>query len=308
MKEKAEQGLCTLRRAPGSRGRVKDGPSVVISRRWRAIFVSLGLAVLSLPDAGVAQFVYTLGDNNSFAQIDVTNQRGMFNWSVDGLNVLNQQWFWFRTTSSGPAAPINTISAPIAWMPYGAGGRALTAIYSNPGYNVRVDYLLSGGAMNTSGSSDMGETITVNNTGTNTLSFHLFQYSNFGLSRAQDTVQLGKNLRGLYNEAIQNSGPGLNLTETVVTPGANHGEAAPIGATLAEMASPAFVTLTDNAGPVGPGDVTWAFEWDLSIVPGGSTVISKDKFVQLSLIPEPSSLLLGVVGLLVLARKRRQPG
>jgi hypothetical protein len=155
----------------------------------------------------------------------------------------------------------------------------------------------------------MGETITVNNTGTNTLSFHLFQYSNFGLSYfQQDTVQLGKNLRGLYNEATQN-GPGFNLAETVVTPGANHGEAALAGVTLAAMVSPAFTTLNDNAGPVGPGDVTWAFEWDLSIVPGSSAVISKDKFVQLSLIPEPSSLLLGVVGLLVLARKRRQvPG
>jgi hypothetical protein len=76
MKEKAEQGLCTLRLAPGSRGRVKDGPSVVISRRWRAIFASLGLAVLSLPDASVAQFVYTLGDNNSLAQIDVTTNAG----------------------------------------------------------------------------------------------------------------------------------------------------------------------------------------------------------------------------------------
>ena len=55
--------------------------------------------------------VVTLTDGNSLAQIDPHSQAGMFNWSVQGLNQLYQQWFWYRT-DDGLQHSIDTISTP----------------------------------------------------------------------------------------------------------------------------------------------------------------------------------------------------
>jgi hypothetical protein len=49
--------------------------------------------------------------------------------------------------------------------------------------------------------------------------------------------------------------------------------------------------------------VTWAFEWDLSIAPGSSVLISKIKTLQ---VPEPSIVTLAVLGVAGLALRRRQ--
>jgi PEP-CTERM motif len=263
------------------------------------VFTAVVLGTICLGAAQISQAqVYTMADNNSVATVDVGSPAGMSSWVIDNRqSYLNQQWFWYRLTGVGAAAPINAISAATVTTPYGLGGRALSVSYATSGYNLRVDYLLSGGSMG-SGVSDIGETITINNTGNTSLSFHLFQYSDFNLSLASDTVQLGRNLRGMFNEAYQNDNTPTQpkLTETVISPGANHGEAALVGATLAELSSASFTTLNDNAGPVGPADVTWAFEWDLSIGPGGSAIISKDKYLNIGAVPEPSSLALLALG------------
>ena len=153
----------------------------------------------------------------------------------------------------------------------------------------------------------MGESIVINNTSASALDFHFFQYSDFDLggTTGGQTVQLGKNLSGLFNEALQTA-PGVAFTETVLTPGANHGEAGLFNTTLVKLNDGTPTTLNDNAGPVGPGDATWAFEWDLSIAPGSSALISKDKYIQLQPIPEPSSLALISLGLAGWLIKRRR--
>ena len=128
-----------------------------------------------------------------------------------------------------------------------------------------------------------------------------FSTSDFDLGGAGgDTVHLGTNLRGLYNEASQTDGI-TQLTETVVTPGANRGEAAFFNSTLLKLSDVNTDDLNNNVGPFGPGDVTWAFQWDLTIAPFSSTGIAKDKFLQ---VPEPSALALLTVGLLAWSFRR----
>ena len=263
---------------------------------------SMGLAALVLSVCGLvsqseAQII-TLTDKNSTAQIDTASQSGMFNWFVDGNDQLAQQWFWFRVGGSGPESSINTISAPIIGT---NSAKTLFLMYTNSQFSVEVDFLLNGSAPG-SGKSDMAESMTINNTSGAALSFHFFQYSDFDLAGA-NSVLLSTNQSGLINQVDQQS-PGINLQEAVVTPGANHGEAGLFPTTLNKLNDGIPSTLNDNFS-AGPGDGTWALEWDLNIPTGQSVLISEDK--RLDLIPEPSTVILVLWGLITLGlRKRRR--
>ena len=57
----------------------------------------LAVALVKRADA----VTFTLTDLNSSAQINDASQNGMFNWTVNGVNQLAQQWFWYRTGSTG---------------------------------------------------------------------------------------------------------------------------------------------------------------------------------------------------------------
>jgi hypothetical protein len=197
---------------------------------------------------------------------------------------------------------INSIGGLSVTQP---NARTLYTSYFNGQYGVRVDYLLTGFSP-LSGISDISETISITNATASPLEFHFFQYSDFQLGGdpGHTTLQLGRNLRGLFNEASMtksNNNVVVGLSETVVSPGANHGEAANYNFTLGRLSDSTATTLNDNSGPVGGGatdNPTWAFEWDFVIAPGSSVGISKDKYLQIQGIPEPSiTALAGVAAL-----------
>jgi len=249
-----------------------------------------------------------LHDANSTALIDPTTQAGMFHWDLNGVNQLQQQWFWYGV-GTNPVHSIDTISAP-AVTPKGPNEAIIS--YANGGFSVTVDYVLTGGSqipdLNNHVNGDIGESIKIVNTTTNVLPFHFYQYSYFNINGASsDTVQLGQNLHGLFNEADQTTVLG-SLSETVVTPGANHGEVAPLGGTLAKLngGGPVLLGPPFFSGPLGPGAVTWALQWDFLIGPGASATISKDKYLDVQVIPEPSSLaLVSLIAAALAFRKRK---
>jgi hypothetical protein len=267
--------------------------------------ILIALGVVGMVCHSEAQVV--LADGNSTALIDPFTQTGMFHWDIQGQNQLQQQWFWYGI-GNGPVASIDTIGVPT--IVQGSANDALIS-YQNPIFKVSVEYTLTGGSVVPSGpaNADIGEAIKIVNTTGTVLPFHFYQYSYFNLNGlSSDTVQLGLNLHGLFNEADQSNGP-LALTETVTTPGANHGEVAPLGGTLAKLNGGGPVTLGPPffAGPLGPGAVTWALEWDFNINPGATAIISKDKYLQI-IVPEPSAFTLfgmGIVALAVLQRRSR---
>jgi len=267
--------------------------------------LALALTVLPCLVAQTNAQIYTMTDANSSATVNVGSQAGMDNWTVDGQNELAQQWFWLTLGNGAPTA-INNINAASVVQP---SSRLLETTYASSGYSVEVDYLLKGGQTG-SGQSDIGESISLNNTSASPLTFHFYQYSDFNLYGAgtQDTGQLGRNLSGKYNLAdVENTVGNLTtvISETVATPGANHGEVELPGVTLGKLTGSGPVTLADNSS-AGPGEVTWAFEWDVTIQPGGSFLISKDKSIDRLFIPEPSSLALLSLGMaLCVLRKRR---
>jgi hypothetical protein len=270
--------------------------------------IRLGISALALHlgTTLVQAQIFNLSDNNATANIDVGSSAGMYNWTVQGQDQLFQQWFWYRVGNTGPEAPINTISPALAVA--NNGTRGLSTTYSQAQFSVRVEYLLTGGLLGGT-KSTIGETITINNLSASTLDFHFFQYSDFDLggSPGGDGVVIGKNLfTGLYNTANQVH-PLVTFHESVISPGANHAEVGFFPTTLNKLNDLNTDTLNDATGLTGPGDVNWAFQWDLSIAPGASAIINKSKYVELTAIPEPTTitLLLSAGALFAIRRSRR---
>jgi hypothetical protein len=271
-------------------------------------FIRIGITALALQlgTSLVQAQIFNLSDNNATADINVGSSVGMYNWSVQGQNQLFQQWFWYRVGNTGPEAPINTISPALAIA--NNGTRGLSTTYSQGQFSVRVEYLLTGGLLGGT-KSTIAETITINNLSLAPLDFHFFQYSDFDLggNAAGDSVVIGKNLfTGLYNTANQIH-PLVTFEESVISPGANHAEVGFFPNTLNKLNDLNTDNLNDITGLTGPGDVNWAFQWDFSIAPGASAIINKSKYVELTAIPEPTSVtfILSAAAICAVRRLRR---
>ena len=250
--------------------------------------------------------IVTLTDGGSSAIVDLGSTAGMYNWSVNGQNQLNQQWFWYAIGNTAPQ-PVNSIGL----VSYNTtGSDEVTALYQNEQLALTIDYVLSGGGVG-SGSADITESISAVNNSGGSMAFHFYQYSDFNLlgNGSSDTVQLF-GAAGSWNFVQQTAGAS-GIGEAIVAPSANHGEAAlfdPMGitGTLPELNGVSPLTLNDNP-TAGPGDVTWALQWDTTIANGGMFDLTKDKSLFIQVIPEPSTMALIALGLGagVLARRRQ---
>jgi len=255
-------------------------------------------AIWATPRAAHAQIV-PLSDGNSLAYVDLGSDAGMYNWSVDGQNQLNKQWFWYRV-GSGVAAPINTIST----ASYSTTGTdQLSATYTGSGWKLTVNYKLTGGSLG-SGTADIEESIMFTNYSGGSLDFHLYQYSDFNLlgTPGGDQVFLDGNPIDGYTYAFQMKGL-TQIAEAINLPAGNHAEANVTPNTLNSLNSTADLILNDST--YASGDVTWALQWDKVVADGEQFDVFKDKLLSIEPIPEPSSLSLIGLGLLVLGVVRR---
>ena len=276
--------------------------------QWLKVLRNTAAAVILLAVAASTRAApVTLTDKNSSATIDPSSQNGMFNWTVNGVNQLAQQWFWYRVGSTGPESSIETLPLLSATASDTNGNGLNDTLFlsygSTSALQIDVTYSLQG---TLAAGSSIGETINIiNNSTTSPLDFHFFQYSHFTLG----------NVAGAETETLLNPntvrvlGTGNLFSETVVTRAPNHYELgltpdSPNTLTRLNDANP--TTLSDGPTTRGPGDATWAFQWDQSIAPGATFTISKDKSLQL--VPEPGTLTLisiGLLGGLAFLRKRR---
>jgi hypothetical protein len=251
--------------------------------------------------------LYTLTDDNSTAVIDDASSAGMTTWTVDGTNHMFQQWFWYRVGNTAEAS-IDTLAFIVGGVTdtnFDGDDDTLYLRYGNDQaatqYTVEIRFTLDGGPAG-SRLSDIAEQITITNTSTSALDFHFFQYSDFDLGgdgAPNDTVQL------INANTIRQSDPDWTASETVATPAADGFELDFFAVTRTRLNDGVATTLGNafGAGPVGAGDVTWAFQWDRTIEVGGGFQISKDK--NMTVIPEPAMLVLLLIGGLAMLRRRR---
>jgi hypothetical protein len=250
-----------------------------------------------------AQLV-SLTNNNSSIDIQTSGPgAGASNWQVDGVNQLYAQWFYYRVGPAGGESPLNAISAPTISTPTAA---RLDLSYNNGLYSALVRYTLTGNALGSS-SAGLSETITLQNLSANVLDFHFFQYSDFDLRNLDlgQTAQFTTNGLGQYFKVTQ-TGNLMSVTETVTSAAVPiaHVEANGYAATITSLTDGLPTTLNDMTS-FGPGDATFAYQWDISMAPGSTFIISK----ILSVVPEPSSaalLSLGILGFGMLRRRTRK--
>jgi hypothetical protein len=267
------------------------------SKKCRIVALTLASALLvSVSKAQVTPVM--LSDANSVVLVDVNSDLGMYQWTVNGVNQLAQQWFWYRIGSSGPQSPINAISAASYFL---SGPNSLTTTYANSQVGITVDYTLIGG---TTGDADMLESITVQNISGAPLNLHFFQYSDFDLagSPGGDSVSINLGFDG-FDQASQVKGP-TQISETINSPSADRAEAAFSGQTLFNLNNFPGYNLNNNQ-TAGPGDVAWALQWDFQIGPGSSVSVFKDKRLSIIPVPEPSGLVLVALGLTAFVLRRR---
>jgi hypothetical protein len=248
-----------------------------------------------------------LTDGAALVNIDPTSPAGVYDWKLDGQDQLEKQWLWYRVGNTAEAS-IDTLTLSGTTL---TGTSQVQLDYSGAGFNLEVTYSLLGGSAG-SGVSDLAEQFTIVNTSGNTLDFHLFLYSDFDLggTAGGDTVT-SVNYQPFpfsapgYSSARQVDGNVENLT-TLGGVFANRAEAEPFDSTLIKLNDAAPTSLLNSGasfGPNGPGDMTYAFQWDLTLASSGAgslKVIGVDKNLKVTPIPEPTTAALGLLGLTAL--------
>jgi len=276
-------------------------------RRVAVRAITSGLVILGLSAFAQQSHagLFTLVDDNSSAAFNTSSSANTNSWLVDGVDHLNQQAFWYRV---GNVAEASLHALPIALegttdTDFDGNHENLFVRYGGAGFIAEVRYALDGGSPG-SGAADMGEQITITSTSGVPLDFHFFQYVDFDIS----ATPLDDSARFPDPHAVLQYDGSLVVTETADAPQPHRREIDFYNGILAKLTDGVASNLSDTPpiGAVfGPGDVTWAFQWDFTLLPNSVYQISKDKII--SVIPEPAAsfLLSFGAGLLLSIRRKR---
>jgi hypothetical protein len=247
---------------------------------------------------------FIVPNNNSFLGLNVTNggsgPTGLSSWNVDGGNQLNRQSFFYRVGGGQEYSLDNITSTPVVTLL----GNNIEVTYANASFAVKLSYTLGGYAFGTGRS---GATLGVNviNYQASPLDFHLFQYSDFDLggSGGSEAIAFLKAL-GKFNRAAQTDGS-MWMTNTFVgtalpnpTPLVEAGLVNATLLSLTDLSQTSFGGLNTNAGP---GNVTYAIQYDLLLNANESFALSEQFSLQ---VPEPTSAGLLIAAAVCLASGR----
>jgi len=125
----------------------------------------------------------TLADQNTTIHITTNSSAGMDNWTTDGHDILNQQWFWYRVGSVGGQSSLDTLPSTYTLL----DAADLKATFTGATFVVTAKLSLTGSAPG-NGVADLSLQFAVQNTSGSTLNFHFFEYSNFVLGGGPNDV------------------------------------------------------------------------------------------------------------------------
>jgi len=270
------------------------------NRKWARLAALAGAAVFA---ASANAQIVSLFDGNAEAVFDPDSQSGHRDWFVNGTDHMFQQWFWIRAGNDPAERSIdslvkftqqvtdtNTVEDPRP--------DTLSVGYREPGaarYEVYGTFTLRGGAPGQT-LSDILEVLTIRNTSNEPLTFSFFQYADFDINGTAggDSGQI------IIGRIPQQWEGNAFATEAIETPAPSRWQIDTFPAIIGSLTDAGITNLNNSAGPIGPGDLSWAMQWDFSLAPGQEFIISKDKII----VPAPGAL--GVLALAGIAGARRR--
>ncbi|MCY2929830.1 MAG: PEP-CTERM sorting domain-containing protein [Planctomycetota bacterium] len=277
--------------------------------RRTCLWVVLACLAWSSCPSGAA--VATLADANATVSVALDGPNaGMNGWTINGISQLAKQWFSYRIGSTDPEASVDTLGGLFYGLSdtnYDGNSETLYVRYAGAMLKAELTFTLTGSNPGNP-RSDIGESIRLTNLTPQPMDLHFFQHCDLDLG---GTV-LDQSVRIVGGNTAQQTDAGMYASETVLMPLPSHlqvesvPDAVDMKGTVKWFNDALPTILNDSAGPLGPGDLSWAFQWDFPLGPAGSpsasVLISKDKLI----VPEPATLsLLALGGAAILWRKRR---
>jgi hypothetical protein len=261
-----------------------------------------------------AQTPFVLVDQNSSVTLEPTKQATMFRWDVDQYNHLNELSNWYRPDGATDEASLHTFlsvtNPPVASDSTGDSiDDTLTVTYDLPQFQVVIEFGVTGGPQG-SGYSSMGERIWITNLTSSNRRFHLFEYFDLDLTDTpgDDTIMpLSKSTFTQYDSVTTVSGGVID---------ADHYEDTYLPTTINKLqfdGVPSNLSDVPAIGvPEGPGNVAMGLQWNFigiapprPLIPAHQTVFIDKRFECQSIVPEPVSGMLMLVGMLGLIGVRR---
>lgn len=255
--------------------------------------------------ASVAQSeaqTYNLSARNTSLEIDASGGTpGLSDWDINGVNQLEQQWFYYSVNSS-PVESIDDLGSWSLGSQTSGNNPSLSGTYTDTGVlSIQTAYTLTSHPIG-SGIASLGTVITIQNLSTSPQSIQFYQYSDFWLGGVSGNqyVQFSPSALNYYVTQTGLSGGPLVGTLSASSQGTNAivREAASLyngGSQLSgiENGNPA-PPFDDSALSAGTNNVTYAYEFEATVAPGQTLSIS-----EIQTVPEPSSLALISSGILV---------
>lgn len=254
----------------------------------------------------------TIVNNNATVDVDATTDAGVYNWAIGGaggqVDRLKKDWWWY-SVGAGPNLSIDTISAPVVTTPT---ADSIQIVYSNSDFDLQLRYSLADAAAVGSGQSDLSGSITLLNHSGGALDFNLFHYTDIDLSAGSDLIDI-----------VDYSFPAFEIVDLTVNQtfgGEEHyatesgflnglyGVDFELAGAAALLAKVQAGTDLDGTNLAGPGDVAYAFQYGFVLANAGSTTLAFDNQMSVTAIPEPSTAVLAVLGLISICsvRSRRK--
>jgi hypothetical protein len=286
--------------------------------------------LIAVPQHSNAAIV-TLQNGNSIVKLSTLSTdagvptNGVYQWAVDGTNVVAQQQFYYRVGNTGPGTEISSLSPsqivpPVVTLSTTGSGPAnyASVSYQGNGFTVNARYELLGGATG-SDFSELIEQMIVTNVTSHTIQFHMVDYSDLNLSNPNGANDTG--LATNNGATITQTGPNNALAsptytglQAVATTSMMPDEyevdtgGTGSGALQSMLLSGAGFPLDDNAA-ANNQDVAFGEQYDQNIGVGGSLVFSVAEVISPTITvpePAPASAAMLAAGSLFMMRPRRR--
>jgi hypothetical protein len=195
---------------------------------------------------------------------------------VDETEEVFEEWFWYRLPGDSFEHSLDNLPLISAR----AGGNQIQLSFAGPTLGVNVGYQLTGGAPGR-GTASLLEYVMLTNLTNAPLPLTWFSETDFDLGGFGGADFATGGVGGI----VQTDGTTVANVSSTLTPNAFQIASFPdLFLSLNDLS----ITNLDNSGsPFGPGDATFAFQWNLSIGAGSS--ISYDISKNIYKTPEPGT-------------------